>query len=90
MNDKTDFCKFTDLLDSFGIYYMIENSGGTPPRTLVYLTENFHNLLWIKTGINQPELPENEDDRKVVGYDGFYCHWVFDENGKFEQVGIFE
>lgn len=86
----TDFEKFIELLNSFGIYYQTEETNGTPKMVLVYLTENFYNLpeFWNK---EHPKLAENEDDRKVVSYSGFYCWWSFySETGKFDQVGIFE
>lgn len=89
----TDIEKFKALLDDFGIYYKVEITKGTPKMTLIYLTEDFRSMNLYVSNFQpkkEQELPENESDRKVVSYPGFYCWWSFYEDGRFDQVGIFE
>lgn len=31
-----------------------------------------------------------DDDKKVIGYDGFVTHVSFDADGKFSRIGIWE
>lgn len=80
---KTDLMKYKELLDSFGVFYFEEVTDGKPSSTLVYLAEDYDQSFFGK----RIKTPEN---CKVSAYSGFYCYFAFDDQGKFEQVGIYE
>ena len=80
---KTDLMKYKELLDSFGIVYAEEVVNGNPSSTLVYLAESY-DCAAISNFVNVPK------NHKVSAYSGFYCYFAFDDQGKFEQVGIYE
>lgn len=33
---------------------------------------------------------EKQEKKKVYGYTGFFCNFVFDSEGKFKSVGVWE
>ena len=80
---KTDLMKYKELLDSFGVFYFEEVTDGNPSSTLVYLAEEYDQSFFGKS----IKTPENN---KVSAYSWFYCYFAFDNQGKFEQVGIYE
>ena len=80
---KTDLMKYKELLDSFGVFYFEEVINGNPSSTLVYLAEDYDGLFFGKT----IKTPKN---CKVSADSGFFCYFAFDDQGKFEQVGIYE
>jgi hypothetical protein len=70
-----DIDKLKQIFDEFGIKY-----DATIPK---------------KTGINADwlqyvEIPQERFDSKNRGYIGFFTQFVFDENGKFIEVGAYE
>ncbi len=80
---KTDLMKYKELLDSFGLFYIQEQTRGTPNTTLVYLAETYDYPITEK----KVKTPKNH---KVHAYSDFYCYFAFDDKGNFEQVGIYE
>jgi hypothetical protein len=44
----------------------------------------------IEHGNDRKDIVLDEGARKVTGYSSFYARFEFDEDGKFQQVGVWE
>jgi hypothetical protein len=73
----TDLEKLTSLLTEFGIGFTIPTD--IPPTK-----------QWNAIPPNSIVIECEEGSEKIIGYTNFYTHFIFNQDGSFLKMGIWE
>jgi hypothetical protein len=79
----TDFEKVYELLKQLGVEFAVTSTKRRSGKS-IEISDAYYKLDYDECEI------VNEGCGKVECYSGFHTYYSFDENGKFELIGIYE